>query len=131
MKTKLPKVMCAMTSPLPAGDDGPRLNPSGLTSEPVMLMGMTARVAKMRMHMTWEMHRKQVIDRRRMWRTEGIVGCTWEPVITMGTRARMVTMQMRMGGVKHRQPMMDQHRIWRTVGIAIESVKIGQYISDL
>jgi len=27
--------------------------------------------------------------------------------------------------------MMDQHRMWRTKGIVLESVKIGQYISDM
>jgi hypothetical protein len=32
---------------------------------------------------------------------------------------------------KHRKPMMDQRRMWRTEGIVLESVKIGQYISDI
>ena len=32
---------------------------------------------------------------------------------------------------KHRQPMIDQHRMCRTEGIVLESVKIGQYISNL
>jgi len=32
---------------------------------------------------------------------------------------------------KHRKPMMDQRRLWRTEGIVLESVKIGQYISDI
>ena len=32
---------------------------------------------------------------------------------------------------KHRKPMMDQSRMWRTEGIVLESVKIGQYISDI
>jgi hypothetical protein len=31
----------------------------------------------------------------------------------------------------HRKPMMDLRRLWRTEGIVLESVKIGQYISDL
>jgi hypothetical protein len=31
---------------------------------------------------------------------------------------------------KHPKPMMDQCRMWRTEGIVIESVKIGQYISE-
>jgi len=31
----------------------------------------------------------------------------------------------------HRKPMMDQRRMWRTEGIVLESVKIGQYISDM
>jgi len=47
----------------------------------------------------------------------------------MGMRARMATMQMRRK--KHRKPMMDQRRMWRTEGIVLESVKIGQYISDM
>ena len=32
---------------------------------------------------------------------------------------------------KHRKPMTDQRRMWRTEGIVLESVKIGQYISDI
>jgi hypothetical protein len=32
---------------------------------------------------------------------------------------------------KHRKPMIDQRRMWRTEGIVLESVKIGQYISDI
>jgi len=36
-----------------------------------------------------------------------------------------------MGANKHQKPMMDQRRMRRTVGIVIESVKIGQYISDM
>jgi len=32
---------------------------------------------------------------------------------------------------KHHKPMMDQRRMWRTEGIVLESVKIGQYISDI
>jgi len=42
-----------------------------------------------------------------------------------------VTMRMRMRRTKHRKPMMDQRRMWRTEGIVLESVKIGQYISDI
>ena len=41
------------------------------------------------------------------------------------------TMRMWMRRNKHRKPMMDQHRMWRTDGIVLESVKIGQYISDI
>jgi len=66
-----------------------------------------------------------------MWRTEGIVGLTWEPVMSKGMSARMVTMQMLMRWKMHCKPMMNQHRMWRTEGIVLESVKIGQYISDL
>ena len=40
-------------------------------------------------------------------------------------------MRMRMRRNKHRKPMMDQRRMWRTEGIVLESVKIGQYISDI
>jgi len=32
---------------------------------------------------------------------------------------------------KYRKPMMDQRRMWRTECIVLETVKIGQYISDL
>jgi hypothetical protein len=41
------------------------------------------------------------------------------------------TMRMRMRKNKHRKLMMDQRRMWRTKGIVLESVKIGQYISDI
>jgi hypothetical protein len=41
------------------------------------------------------------------------------------------TMRMRMRRNKHRKLMMDQRRMWRTEGIVLESVKIGQYISDI
>jgi hypothetical protein len=49
--------------------------------------------------------------------------------MSMGLRARMATMQMRRK--KHRKPMTDQGRMWRTEGIVLETVKIGQYISDM
>jgi len=58
-------------------------------------------------------------------------GLTWEPAMSTGMRARMVMMRMRMWRMKHRKPMMDQQRMWRTEGIVLESVKIGQYISDV
>jgi hypothetical protein len=41
------------------------------------------------------------------------------------------TMRMRMRRNKHRKQMMDQPRMWRTEGIVLESVQIGQYISDI
>jgi hypothetical protein len=41
------------------------------------------------------------------------------------------TMRIWMKRNKHRKPMMEQHRMWRTEGIVLESVKIGQYISDM
>ena len=56
---------------------------------------------------------------------------TWEPEMSTGMRARMATMRMQMRRKKHRKPMMDQRRMWRTEGIVLESVKIGQYISDM
>jgi hypothetical protein len=42
-----------------------------------------------------------------------------------------VTIWMRMRRNKHRKPMMDHCRMWRTEDIVLESVKIGQYISDI
>jgi hypothetical protein len=41
------------------------------------------------------------------------------------------TMRMRMRRNKDRKPMMDQRRMWSPDGIVLESVKIGQYISDI
>jgi hypothetical protein len=38
---------------------------------------------------------------------------------------------MRVKRNKHHKPMMHQPRMWRTEGIVLESVKIGQYISDM
>jgi len=65
-------------------------------------------------------------------------GMTWEPVMSKGMRATMATLGMQMRRQTHRKLMMDQCRIWRTEGIVLEtegivldSVKIGQYISDL
>ena len=62
-------------------------------------------------------------------------GSTRDPVTPTGLRA---TMQMRMRRDKHDKPMVDQRRIWKmerlvseTQGIVLESVKIGQYISDV
>jgi len=49
--------------------------------------------------------------------------------MSTGMRATMATTRMRRK--KHPKPMMDQRRMWRTEGIALESVKIGQYISDM
>jgi len=86
-------------------------------------------MAMMRMRMRRKNHRKPRMDQRRMSRTEGIVGLTWEPEMSTGMRARMATMQMRRK--KHRKLMTDQRRMWRTEGIVLESVKIGQYISDM
>jgi len=49
--------------------------------------------------------------------------------MSTGMRATMAMMWMRRK--KHHKPMMDQRRMWRTEGIVLESVKIGQYISDM
>jgi hypothetical protein len=51
--------------------------------------------------------------------------------MSMGMRARMAMMGMQVRRKKHRKPMMDQRRMRRTEGIVLESVKIGQYISDM
>jgi len=85
----------------------------------------------MQMRMRRKQHQKPMMDQRRMWRTERIVGLTWEPVMSTGMSASMAMMRMQMRRNKHRKPMMDQHRMWRTEGIVLESVKIGLYISDL
>ena len=45
----------------------------GLTLEPVMSTGMSARMATMRIQMRRKNHRKLMMDQRRMWRTDGIV----------------------------------------------------------
>ena len=53
--------------------------------------------------------------------------------MSTGIRAGMGMMQMRMRmiGKKHCKPITDQGRMWRTEGIELESVTIGQYISDM
>ena len=58
-------------------------------------------------------------------------GLTCEPVIWTGMGATIMTKRMRMRRKKHRKPMMDSRRLSKTEGIVLESVKIGQYISDL
>jgi hypothetical protein len=70
-------------------------------------------------------HHQPMMDQRKMWRTEGIV----EPVISRGMIPRMVTMWM--SRMTYCKPTMDESRMWRTEGILLESVKVGQYISDL
>jgi len=72
-----------------------------------------------------------MMDQRRIWRTKGIEGMIWELVMSKGMSARMATTQMEMSWKKHCKPMINQFRMWRTEGIVLESVKIGQYISDL
>jgi hypothetical protein len=51
--------------------------------------------------------------------------------MSTGVRARMARMRMPMRRKNHGKPIMDQRRMWRTEGILLESVKIGQYISDM
>jgi hypothetical protein len=46
-------------------------------------------------------------------------------------RVRMVMMRVQMRRKKHHKPMIDQRRMWRTEDIVLESVKFGQYISDV
>jgi len=128
---KLTNAMSMMPSPPPASDDGLRLNSRALTWEQVMSTGIIARMAMMWIRMRRKKHQKLMMDQRRMWRSEGTVGWTCKPVMSTGMRARMAMMQMRMRRMKHCKPMMDQRRMWRTEGIVIESVMIGQYISDL
>jgi len=96
-----------------------------------MSTGMKARMAMMRMQIRRRKHRKEMMDQRSMWRTEGIVRLTWEPVKSTGRSARMVMMSIQMWRKKHRKLMMDQRRMWRTEDIVLESVMIGQYISDM
>jgi hypothetical protein len=96
-----------------------------------MSMGMRARMATMQMRMKRKKHRKPMMDQRRIWRTEGIVGLNWEPVMSMGMRARSATMWMWMRRNNHCKPTMDQRRMWRTEGIVLKTVKFGLYISDL
>jgi len=67
-------------------------------------------------------HRKPMIDQHRMLRAEAIVG---------DLSGMSATMRMRMRRNTHCKPMMDQGRMLRTEGIVLESVKIGQYISDM
>jgi len=110
-----------------------RLNSKGLTWKAVMSTGMSARMAttKMQMRMRRKKHRKPMMDQRIMLRTEGMVGLTCEPAMSTAMSARMAMMRIRMRSKKHRKPMMDQRRMWRTEGIVLESVMIGQYISDV
>jgi len=44
----------------------------GLTWEPVMSTGMSARMAMMRLQIRRNKHRKPMMDQRRMWKTKGI-----------------------------------------------------------
>ena len=64
-------VTSTMPSPPAAGDDGLRLNSSGLTWEPLMSTGMRARMATMRMRR--KMHQKPMMDQHKIWRAGGIL----------------------------------------------------------
>ena len=130
-KMMVTKATSAMPSPVLAGDNRLQLNGRGLTWEPVMSMCMRARMATTRMRMSRKKYCKLMMDHRRMWRTEGIVGLTWEPVMLTEMMARMATLRLRMRWKIHRTPMMYQRRMWKTEGIVLESGKIRQYISDL
>jgi hypothetical protein len=88
-----------------------------------MSRGMRARTVTMRMRR--KKHHKPMMDQCRMCMIEGIV----EPVMPTGMKARIAT--MRKWRKKHHKPTMVQYRLWRTPGIVLESVKIGQYISDM
>jgi hypothetical protein len=46
-------------------------------------------------------------------------------------RAKMATMSIWIRRKNHHNPVMDQVRVWRTESIVLDSVKTGQYISDL
>jgi hypothetical protein len=73
---KVMKATSPIPSALPGGDDSLRLNSRGLTWDPVILKGMRARMATMRMRMRTRRKKRHKlrIDQRRMWRMEGIVG---------------------------------------------------------
>jgi hypothetical protein len=60
------KVTKAIPSPLPAGEDRPRLNSRRLTWEPAMLTGVSARMAPMPMRLRRKKHRKPMMDQRRI-----------------------------------------------------------------
>jgi hypothetical protein len=124
------KATVAKPSPWAAGDNGLRPNSRGWTWEPFILKGIRTRMASMRTRIRRKKHSKPMMDQRRMRMTEGIVGLTWEPEISTGMSVSMAMMWMWMRRIKYRKPRMEQRRMWRTEGIVLESVKIGQCISD-
>jgi hypothetical protein len=71
MKMKVTKVMSAMQSPVPAGEDRTRQNSGGFTWEPVISTGMMPWMATMWIWMISKKHRKPMMDQRRMCRTQG------------------------------------------------------------
>jgi hypothetical protein len=70
---KVMKVTYMLPTTPPAGDDSTRLNSRGLTWGPGMSTGRGARMVMMWKRTRMKMHRKLMMDQRRMLRTEGIV----------------------------------------------------------
>jgi hypothetical protein len=94
-----------------------------------MSTGRRGRMATMYIQMRRQKDHKPMMDERRMWRTERIIGFTSEPVMWMGLRANIMMRLMRRR--KHCKQMMNWCTMWRTEGIVLESLMIGQHISDL
>jgi len=105
---KVSNVTSTMPSPPPGGNNRLRLNSSGLTWDPVMSSGIRARMETKRMLVRRKKHRKPIMNQRRIWRTEGIVGLACEAVMSTDMRVWMVTMWMRMRRMKHCKVMMHQ-----------------------
>jgi hypothetical protein len=61
-KMKVTKETSVMTSPPPAGDDGPRLNSRGLTRPLVLSTGMRAKMVMMQMQLRRKMHHMPLMD---------------------------------------------------------------------
>jgi len=91
---KVTKAMSALPSAQSAGNNGPQLHWRDLTWKPVMSTDMKARMVMRRMRMRRKKHHNPMMNQRRMWRTEGIVGLTWEPVMSMNMKAKMATLRM-------------------------------------
>jgi len=51
--------------------------------------------------------------------------------MSTGKSARLASIGIGMLWMKHHKPMMDQCRMRRTEGIVLESVKIGQNVSEM
>jgi hypothetical protein len=62
-----------MPSSPTAVNDWLHLNLGGLPWEPLMAMGIRARMTMMQLRIRWKKHCKTIMDQYRMWRTEGIV----------------------------------------------------------
>jgi hypothetical protein len=96
-----------------------------------MLTGTRAIVAIIYIWIRRKTDSKPMMDQRRMWRTQGIVGLSEEQVLSTGICGGIATLRMQMKRNMQRKPVMYQSRMSRTEGIILESMKIGQYISDL